>query len=184
MTARAAWLVFALGVVMSATGCANYRLGTHAKLEFQTLYIEPIENAAGVPQATPIVSTQIRETFARDGRVQLVSSPEQADATLKVTLAQFHRVVATVLPNDTGRARKFDVTLEAVCTLKNRRTGATHFENRPVTAYRQVFTGDDPAQLPAGAPYISNQRQAEYQALPLLAATLADRVAHATLDVW
>jgi hypothetical protein len=187
MTARLAKIaVFAVGFVawFALTGCANYHLGTQGKLAFQSVFIEPIDDAANVPQATPLISTQLREAFLRDGRVQLVSSPELADATLKVSLQRYNRAVATVLPNDTARARKFDVTLEATCTLRDRRTGALIFENRPVTAYRQVFTGDDPAALPPGAPYISNQRQAEYQALPLLASTLADRVTHTTLDVW
>jgi hypothetical protein len=172
-----------LAALTAGSGCANYHLGMQGKLAFQTVFIEPVDNTAGVPQATPLISTQLREAFIRDGRVQVVASPELADATLKVTLVQYNRVVATVLPNDTGRARKFDVSLQASCTLRDR-TGAILFENRAVTAQRQVFTGDDPGALPPGAPYISNQRQAEYQALPLIASTLADRVTHTTLDVW
>ena len=188
MTARP-FLLFSLALTLLglAGGCANYHLGTQGKLAFQTLYIEPVKNSAAIPQATPVVSTQLREAFQRDGRVQLVASPELADATLKVTLLQYNRVVASVLPGDTGRARKFEITLEATCTLLDRRTGAVIFENRPVSALRQVFTGDDPARLEQespGRPYVSNQLQAEYQVLPLLATTLADRVTHTTLDVW
>ena len=188
MTARFLRLFLsALGLLAFAGGCANYHLGTQGKLSFQTLYIEPVKNSAAIPQATAIVSTQLREAFLHDGRVQLVASPELADATLHVTLLQYNRVVATVLPGDTGRARKFEVTLDAACTLRDRRTGANLFENRPVSAFRQVYTGDDPARLEKdfpGRPYVSDQLQAEYQVLPLLASTLADRVTHTTLDVW
>jgi hypothetical protein len=45
------------------------------------------------------------------------------------------------------------------------------FENRPVNAHRDAFT--DGGQL-----------QSEFQTLPLLAEALADKIAHAALDVW
>src|SRR4051812_3565742 len=67
--------------------CAHYQLGTAGgKLSFTTLYIEPVANKSMLPQAQAILSTQLRETFERDGRVTLVNSPQGADATLKVVL--------------------------------------------------------------------------------------------------
>jgi hypothetical protein len=153
------------------SGCANYQLGTGATPAFHTLYIEPVANRTLLPQSQALLSTQIRETFLRDGRVALVNAPDLADATLSIAINDYHREVAAGRADDTGLARKFNVTLGAVCTLHDRRTGKPIFTARPVHAVREVFTD-------------SGQLQAEYQTLPLLADALAAKVLHATLDVW
>ncbi len=100
-------------VLLFGPGCAHYQLGTDAagKLTFQTLYLEPVENKTLLPQARALLSTQLREAFARDGRVTLVNAPEAADATLAVTITSYRRDVQTVREGDTGLARKFNLTL-------------------------------------------------------------------------
>ncbi len=158
-------------VVLVVAGCSHYRLGTGTATGFATLYVAPVENATSLPQAVAMVGSQIREALLRDGRVTLVNSPDQADAILELTLSNYSREAATVLPTDTVLARKFDLDLDALCTLRDNRTGRILFENRPLKARRQAFTD-------------SGQLQSEYQALPLLAAALADHIAHAVLDVW
>ena len=162
-------LVFAL----LCASCSHYQLGTGAagKLAFHTLYLEPVENKTLLPQARALVSTQLREAFARDPRVTLVNSPDAADATLSVTITSYRRDVLTVREGDTGLARKFNLTLAALCTLRSRRESKALFENRPVEVQRESFTD-------------SGQLQSEYQTLPLLAESLAAKVTHAALDVW
>ena len=153
------------------TGCSHYRLGTDAKLAFSTLYVEPVSNRTLLPQAQAILSTQLREKFAREGRVALVNSAQGADATLKVVITDYHREVATVREGDTGLARKFTLTLGVTCTLHDNRAGKDLFTARPVSTHRDAFT--DGGQL-----------QSEYQALSLLAESLSDKVTHTVLDVW
>jgi hypothetical protein len=160
------------------TSCSHYQLGTDGKLTFTRLYIAPVKNDAALPQATAIFSSQLREAFLRDSRVLLVNSPEEAEATLTVSLGNLDRRVATVRPDDTGLARKFELTINAICTLRDNRTGAALFEARPVNAMRQVFTTPSPDTRE------SDQLQAEYNVMPHLAISLADRVAHTVLDVW
>lgn len=159
-----------VGATWLFSGCSHYQLGTGAAPEFRTLYVAPVANKTMLPQAREIVSTRVREALARDGRVTLVNSATEADATLTVTLVDFHREVAAVREGDTGLARKFDLTLGADCTLR-RRDGGTLFENRRVNAQREVFT--DAGQL-----------QSEYQTIPLLADVLSGKIVHAALDVW
>ena len=161
------WFICALA---GLSGCAQYQLGTSANVAFTTLYVEPVASRTLLPQARTIVSTQLREAFARDGRVTLVNSAEAADATLQVTLQDYRRDVASVLENDTGLARKFTLTLEVACTLKNR-AGENLFTDRMVRVQRDAFT--DGGQL-----------QSEYQTVPLLAEALSKKVVHAVLDVW
>ncbi len=172
------------GLLLSS--CAHYQLGTEGKLTFQTIYVSPIHDSANVPQATAIFTSQIREAFLRDGRVQLATSSDSADVTLSVDLRNFQRRVATVERNDTGLARSFDLDLEAVCTLVDNHTNKLLFEKRPITVTREIFTTPTQVQKgPNGQPiFVSDQLQAEYQIMPLLAQSLADRVAHTVLDVW
>jgi len=164
-------LTIALSVVLLLAACAHYQLGTDGKLAFATLYIEPVENKALLPQASALVSTQLRDSLLRDGRVTLVNDPAQADAVLHVTLTNYSRAQTAARSDDTGLARKFQLTLLAVCTLRDNHTGKVLFENRPVNAVKEAYTD-------------SGQLQSEYNTLPLLAASLADSIAHAVLDVW
>jgi len=167
--------LLALGLV---SGCAHYQLGTEGKLSFHTLYVPPVDNKAHIPQSVAIFTTQIREAFLHDGRVTLVGTAAEADATLVVTISNYSRDVATARPDDTGLARKFNLNLTALCTLRDNRTSTALFEKRIITVEQQIFATATPQQMD------SNQLQAEYQALPQLATKLADKVSHAALDVW
>jgi Lipopolysaccharide-assembly len=164
--------------ILFFTGCSHYQLGTEGKLTFTRLFIAPVENTAALPQSAAVFSTQLRDKFLRDSRVTLVNSPEEADVTLTVSLNQLTRGVATARPDDTGLARKFEITIHAFCTLRDNRTNSPLFEKRPVNAMRQLFT--------TPSPYVteSDQLQAEYNLMPELARALADRIAHTVLDVW
>jgi outer membrane lipopolysaccharide assembly protein LptE/RlpB len=164
-------LTFAVAFALLASACAHYQLGTGGQLPFATLYVEPVENKALLPQSAALVSTQLREALLHDDRVTLVNDPAQADAVLHVTLTQYSRAQTAARSDDTGLARKFQLTLQAVCTLRDNRTGKVLFENRPVSAMKEAYTD-------------SGQLQSEYNTLPLLAQALADTISHAVLDVW
>jgi hypothetical protein len=172
-------LIFATAFALLLNACAHYQLGTDGKLAFTTLYVEPVENKTLLPQSVALVSTQLREAFLRDGRVTLVNSPEGADATLKVVISDYHREVAAVREGDTGLARKFTLTLGVTCSLRDNRAGKALFQDRAINTQRGAFTGEQ-----AGAIFASEQLQSEYQSLPLLAESIADKVSHAVLDVW
>lgn len=164
-------LTLALACLLFGSSCTHYQLGTGAGPGFRTLYVEPVMNKTLLPQAQALVSTHLREAFARDARVQIVNSAANADATLVVAINDYHRDIAAVREGDTGLARKFNVTLGVTCTLRDNRGGKALFENRPVNAVREVFTD-------------SGLLQSEYQTLPILSEALAVKVVHAALDVW
>jgi hypothetical protein len=157
--------------VLISAGCAHYQLGTRSAPSFRTLYVEPVANKTLLPQSQPLVSMRLRESFARDPRVQVTNSENGADATLVVVINDYHRDIGAVREGDTGLARKFNITLGAACTLMDNRTGKPIFKNRPISVVREVFTD-------------SGQLQGEYQVLPLLAEALATKVVHSALDVW
>jgi len=157
--------------LLAISGCANYRLGSGAEPSFSTIYIEPVESRAVLPQARALLATQLRDAFERDGRIKLASSPDTADATLHVVIRDFERDVASVRESDPRLARKFTLTLATSCTLRDRRNGDTIFSDRIISTQRDAMT--DGGQL-----------QSEYQTVPLLAESLARKIAHAVLDVW
>lgn len=161
--------LFATGMLL--TGCAGYQLGTGTAPKFSTLFIAPVASEALIPQAQALATTQLRDAFSRDGRVTLVNSAAAADAVLLITLTGYNREETVSLQNDTGLARRFDVTLKAHATLTDNRTKQDLFIRRPLTAKRGVFT--DSGLVPA-----------EYQSLPLLAELLAKEATHAVLDTW
>jgi hypothetical protein len=163
--------VFLLGAGLLCPACSHYQLGTSTRLAFATLYIAPVENHALLPQAQAVVSTEIRDALEKDGRVGVVAAPEMADAVLRVSLDKYDRDILAAQTNDTGLAREFALNLQASCTLTDRRTGRPYFTKRVLRVSKSAFTD-------------SGQLQSEYQTLPLLAAALADKVAHAVLDVW
>ncbi len=156
---------------LALAGCAHYQLGTSARPGFTTLYVAPVDSRVLLPQARAVVATAVREAFLRDGRVTLTNSPEGAEATLRITLIGYDRTVMASNATDTGLAREFALNLRAACTLTDNRTGRPLFTGREITATRSAYV--DRGQL-----------QVEYQAVPLLAETLAGQVAHAVLDVW
>ncbi|HEY8993658.1 MAG TPA: LPS assembly lipoprotein LptE [Lacunisphaera sp.] len=153
------------------TGCAGYRLGTGSEPKFATLYIPPVTSEALIPQARTLVTSAVREAFIKDGRVTLVDTASAADAVLTITLAGYERSVAVSRTDDTGLARRFDVTLKAQATLTDNRTKQAYFSRRSLDSTRGVFT--DSGLVPS-----------EYQALPLLAEQLANEAVHAALDIW
>ncbi len=164
-------LMSVLGAAFLLTACSTYRLGTGAETRFSSIYIAPITSDVTIPQAQALVGTQVREAFVRDGRVSLANSPEKADAVLRISLTGYDRNVTVSLPSDTGRARRFEVTLRAHATLTDNRTSQPLFAGRPLEARRGIFT--DSGLVPS-----------EYQGLPLLAEQIAHEAVHAVLDAW
>ncbi len=160
-----------LFAVLGLTGCAGYQLGTGTTPKFTTLFVAPVTTETLIPQARELVTTQVREAFLKDGRIKLVDSPAGADAVLQIALTGYDRAVAVSRQDDTGLARRFDVSLRAHATLTNEHTKEAFFVRRPLTAKRGVFT--DSGLIPS-----------EYQALPLLAEQLANEVTHSVLDTW
>jgi hypothetical protein len=160
------------------TGCGHYVLGTGTTTAFRRIYIEPITNQSNLPQSVAAISTELRDAFIRDGRLTVVNSPEDAEVVLSMALGTYGREVATVLPNDTGLARKFNLSLSASITLSTPNSVKVYFKDRPLRAIKQVFT-DNPQ---TGS--FDNQLRAEYQSVPLLAQSLSSAAVSAVLDVW
>lgn len=161
------------------SGCSHYRIGSGGTLAFSSIYVAPVRDDASLPQAAVLITTEIRERLLRDGRVQLVDTPAEAEAILQVALVAYDRGVATTRPNDTGLARKLELSLTAEATLRDPRSGSDWFSRRPLQVRRQAFT-----DVPGPAGTFGNQGQAERQTLVLLTTAIAEAATAAALDVW
>jgi outer membrane lipopolysaccharide assembly protein LptE/RlpB len=151
-------------------GCAHYRLGTGSAPAFRSVHIAPVDSRLALPQAAALLSTRLREAVLRDARVEL--RPDSgAEAALTVTLVDYRREIAAARADDTGLARKFNVTLTAACTLRDPRTGRATWTDRRISVRREMFTD-------------SGQLQAEYQALALLTEALAARITSDLVETW
>lgn len=163
-----------LGLLLSVlclTGCAGYRLGTGTEPKFATLFVAPVGSDVILPQARVELTTRLREAFIRDGRIRIVASAEEADAVLRVTIADYRRDVVVSRTDDTGLGRRFDITLQARATLASNRQAQPWFAHRLLEARRGAMVDD--GLVPA-----------ETQLLPILAESLAGEAVHAVLDTW
>ncbi|MFZ9745959.1 MAG: LPS assembly lipoprotein LptE [Opitutaceae bacterium] len=162
-----AWLT--LATVLG--GCSHYRLGTGSAPPFRSLHVAPADSRIALPQGAALLSARLRDSLLRDTRVELRPDPATAEAALTLTLVDYRREIAAARADDTGLARKFNVSLTAVCTLRDPRTGRSLWAERRISVRREVFT--DRGQL-----------QAEYQTLALLTDALAARIASDLLEMW
>jgi hypothetical protein len=149
---------------------------------FATLYIAPTKSQTTLAQSEATLSTMLREAFIKDGRVQVVDSEGDADATLTMTLTNYKRDNAANREDDNGLARKFTLRLSASMSLRDNRTGVMLFKDRLVEVQREAFVDNGLGNVPFGTS--NDQLQSEYNTFPLLAALLASKATHAVLDVW
>lgn len=177
--ARLLSALFAGFVLLFHSACSHYRLGTGVERDYQSIFIAPVQTNAAYPQAAAVLTTQIRETFIRDGRVRVVNTPDEADAVLSVKLSSLQRAKLTSLTSDAGLARKMGLTLSATATLQDPAAQKIWFADRPLSVERQLFTDN-------GSPDLQplQQTQAEYALLPLLAEPFAKQLLGSVLDTW
>ncbi len=163
-------------------GCKSYQFGNPAELPFKSIYIKPVSNDSFAPQAQALLSSQIREAFIRDGRAQLVTSEEAADAVLLVNLTDYNRIAAARQRNDTAVARDFDLTLTAAVSLFNQNKGDYFFQERLIAETSKAYV-NDPFPT-AGVPQAQDFLQSEYQAMPRMTRDLARKIADEVLSPW
>ena len=84
-------------------GCANYKLGLPEGPPFRTIFIPAVVNNLFAPQMQILLTTSLREAFARGKTVRIANSRKDADATLEITVTGYQRRMATAQQQDTGQ---------------------------------------------------------------------------------
>lgn len=178
-------LLSTLAALILLSGCTSYDLGSSAEIPFETLYIQPASNDSFAPQAQPIVSASLRQAFIRDGRVQLVTKAEDADAVLYVNLTEYDRRSASRSTRDSERAQDFDISLGSEVDLFNQRSGEYYYQKRTFSERTNSYVknpyldGDN-----ISLQNIDAYHQGEREAMPRLARGLARQIADDVLSTW
>ena len=169
----------AVTVLSVLTGCAAYHLGSSADLPFEKIYVHPASNESFAPQSQALITTNVRETLLRDGRVKLVSSVEFADVVLYIKLKDYTRTARALQSTDTEIARSFDLRLVAEISLFNRSTGRYLVKNRIVNERSTAHT-----ENPYKNTSIDQYALAEYQSMPRLTRGLSRKISDIILEAW
>lgn len=148
---------------LGLAACAGYQPGAAPAPPFRSLGLSPVTVEAFAPQSGPLLHRQLAEAFLRAPGDLRLTSPDQAEAVLSVTLVGYDRQLRATRSDDTGLGRSFDLTLTAEVTLRSRDGTTLWLDRVPVTV-------SDPAYTAANLP------ESEYQLLPVLADRLALRI--------
>lgn len=176
------FILLSLVATCGLVGCKSYHLGSPVELPFKTIFVKPVSNDSFAPQAQVVLSSQLRDAFIRDGRLQLVTNEESADAVLLVNLTEYDRRAASRNRSDTIVARDFDLYLTADVSLFNQQNGDYYFENRRIKERSNAYVENpylDPSVTQA-----QDLLQAEHQAMPRITRDLARRIADEVLSPW
>jgi len=149
--------------------CAHYQAGNGNSLPFASIQISPIKNQSLTPQINQVLNHDLREAFIQKSDVVVTSSG--ADARLNVTLTRYERENIATNSEDTGLARKYELTLSATCDLLNSSSESPYFTSRTLTVSLDIFLD-------------SGQTRAETNAIPLLSKKMAEAIANEVLQAW
>ncbi|BET67695.1 hypothetical protein ASA1KI_26130 [Opitutales bacterium ASA1] len=162
--------VVLLGASVLLGGCIGYRFGSAPKPPFRSVHVAAPVNASFAPQSVALLGTVVRREIDRSADFR-VADERRADAVLTITLRDLRRELSADRAGDTGLARKWRVTLTADCTLVDRNGGRTFFENRPVSAFDEIYTD-------------SGQTTTEAQNMPVLMTRLGEAIARELASGW
>lgn len=162
-------------------GCSAYRLGSPSEIPFDSIYIEPPLNSSFVPQAQQLLGTQIRKAIIRDGRVSLLSNPDEATARLEIELMDYRRNSSAYNSDDIDVARSYALTLFVKVSLWDARKNAYLFKDLAFQASEQSYLGNPYDNSVISA---NNFNAAEYNSIPLLTRSLAEKISDHVLSPW
>jgi hypothetical protein len=151
------------------TGCAGYRLGPTNGVQAgeKTIRVLPFANHTIQPRLTDEVTQQIRKQLQRDSTYKL-SSRQNADIIVTGQITDYRRSELSFAPDDILTVRDFRIILTANVQVRNTATGELIL-NEDVRGATLVRIGTD-------------LLSAERQALPLLAADLAQNITTLIVD--
>lgn len=153
-------------------GCQHYKLGHPSEsLPFKTLYVKPVVNKSLAPQAQALLTDQLITSLQQEGNVKLVADPEEADATLSITIVDYDRRITATSDKDTILASSYALELTAECTLSHNMLTVIYFHNKRIKASINAVVGD-------------SQLTAEYQNMPILTRELALKVKNVVVSAW
>lgn len=117
---RRCGVMTALLALAALAGCGYTLVGASSALpeHLKTLYIAPFVNQTGRAELDQRLSEEVSQEWVRRGRLQLVSSPDNADAVLSGTVSAVQ--VMPVRFDSQGRASEYQLNVLADIQLVDR----------------------------------------------------------------
>lgn len=164
---RQALLVCATALVIC--GCAGYKLGPTAALApgSKTIQVQPFANRTPEPHLTDALTAALRKQIQRNTTGRLVTKGD-ADIVVTGEIVQYNRTELSYQPADAVSVLDYRVTMTAHVVAREVATGRVVLD-KEIQAGALVRVGPDLAN-------------AERQALPLLAETMAKSITDLLFD--
>ncbi|MFO7535192.1 MAG: LPS assembly lipoprotein LptE [Kiritimatiellia bacterium] len=152
------------------SGCAGYQYGTSLPNNYRSICVKTFENKTGEPNMEFAATQSAMREFQSDGSLE-ISEAGTADLILQATLAEATFEAVRFAKNRTNTADEYRMTVSAIITLVNRKTGTVLIAKRKVvgeTSFRSV--GDS--------------QQARLSAQPLVSQDLAHQIVKNVVEFW
>jgi hypothetical protein len=151
-------------------GCVGYQFGTSLPQNYKTLSVKGFENKTGEPNLEFAATQATLQEFQRDGSVD-VAEAASADLVLETTLKEARFEAVRFAKNRTATANEYRMTVEAVITLIDRKTGDVLIVKRKVQGEATFTT-------------LGDSQQARLSAQPKVSADLAHQIVKNVVEFW
>jgi outer membrane lipopolysaccharide assembly protein LptE/RlpB len=154
---------------LAVFGC-GYRLGALNNRDHRTVAVPIFQNKSIVPQIHAQITSAVVKRLQTDASPRVVAESE-ADMVLSGEVLEVERTPLRFQRLNQSVAREYRLTVAALISLRDRRTGKMIFENLRITGQTDFFIGGD-------------LQSAEAQALALAAENLARKIAARVAEGW
>jgi Lipopolysaccharide-assembly len=129
-------------LLLLSAGCASYQLGSMLPDDIQTVYMPTCINQTTEPMIEQDVTSAILSQIQMDGSLR-VTSREQADTILDVTLTQFWLDPVAYVSGESSTANQYRMNIRASFVLRQRVDNSVVAESPGLTGWYEFdFTGD------------------------------------------
>lgn len=163
-------LALTLAVLLSAGGCAGYRLGSTLPADIRTVFVPVFTNETDEPLVENEVTREVIARIQRDGALRI--APEAAaDAVLKVSLKRFLFTPLAYASDQRERPNEYRMVVTASFVLYRSATGE-------VLAEHPAVQGEALVQV------VGDLSSSKRFALPDVSRDLARDLTEKILEAW
>ena len=135
-------LLLAAGLILLASGCASYRLGSMLPDDIRTVYVPTCVNKTSEPLIEQDVTRAILSQIQMDGSLR-VASEETADTILDITLTHFWLDPVAYQTGASSTVNQYRMSIRASFVLHRRVDNSVVAESPGVTGWYDFdFAGD------------------------------------------
>ena len=160
-------------VLVAASGCANYKLGSTLAENLRDVYVPNVRNESGQPGVEIEVTKAIQREIQREGTLRLVSQ-DRASARLDVVIVSYDQNSIRLNNNNTDKTKEYRMVLKAEVTF----TDLNAKDPGKAVIVQNVSEGD--TTFIGGTDTITSRQRN----LPVVAEDLAKRIVEDCISAW